>query len=225
VIREDAVSKEDQDDLLQVLQALYVLKREFLACHSYLDDYIPMFAELLQKAETRGLLVEEMLELLDVRFWLGLIATQNRYLETLLTFVDGPNPRSLRKVIEIHGPNRKRVKAEVALLGDELRKRLARYRDAGPEDVLRLIRDNRDRVLAGHLHVRSGYGGADIAKMFGVPRGTAYGWIDWFKALPDSLRDGALKFCDSQVASIAASQHPCGGKPGRQGPRPSQPAA
>jgi hypothetical protein len=44
--------------------------------------------------------------------------------------------------------------------------------------------------------------------MFGIPRSTAYGWIDWFNALPEKLREGALRFCDEQVVAFVAGQPP-----------------
>jgi hypothetical protein len=37
-----------------------------------------------------------------------------------------------------------------------------------------------------------------------VPKTTAYGWIDWFKSLPEGLRDGILAFMDTQVPIMAA---------------------
>jgi hypothetical protein len=41
-----------------------------------------------------------------------------------------------------------------------------------------------------------------------VPKTTAYGWIDWFKSLPEGLRDGILAFMDMQVPMMAAYQVP-----------------
>jgi len=133
---------------------------------------------------------------------------QSRYLAILFNFVDTPSERSLRKLLELNGRNRDRVRAEVAVLSDQLKRRLARHRETTEGDVNRLIRDNRDRVLAGHLHLRSGYGGADIAKMFDIPRSTAYGWIDWFNRLPQGLRESALGFCDQQLVRLATGQPP-----------------
>ena len=49
------------------------MKREFIACYSFLNEHIPKFLELLNEADSRGVLVEETLELLDVRFWSELI--------------------------------------------------------------------------------------------------------------------------------------------------------
>jgi hypothetical protein len=205
---ETAMKQTGENDLLDVLQTAHALKKEFIKCHSYLDDHLPLLVKLLQDGESRGLLMEETLELLDIRFWLGLIDSQSRYLAILFNFVDNPNERSLRKLIDIHGLNRARARAEVKLLSDQLRRRLARHQQMTEQDVFNLIRDNRDRVLAGHLHLRSGYRGADISSMFGIPRSTAYGWIDWFKALPEKLREGALRFCDEQVAAFVAGQSP-----------------
>lgn len=205
---ETATKQTGEKDLLDVLKTARALKQEFIKCHSYLEDHLPQLVKLLQDAESRGLLIEETLELLDIRFWLGMIDSQSRYLATLFNFVDNPNERSLRKLIDIHGPNRTRARVEVKLLSDQLRQRLARHQQMTEQDVFNLIRDNRDRVLAGHLHLRSGYGGADISSMFGIPRSTAYGWIDWFKALPEKLREGALRFCDEQVAAFVAGQSP-----------------
>ena len=79
-----------------------------------------------------------------------------------------------------------------------------------PADVLvrKVILKNEKRALAVHLHVRSGYGGATLARFFKVPRTTAYGWLDSFKSLPEGLRDGILEFMDTQVPVMAACQVP-----------------
>jgi hypothetical protein len=58
-----------------------------------------------------------------------------------------------------------------------------------PDDALvrKAIMKNEKRVLAPYLHVRSGYGGADLARFFKVPRTPAYGWLGWFESLPEGL--------------------------------------
>ena len=66
-------------------------------------------------------------------------------------------------------------------------------------------------MLAIHLHVRSGYGGAALARFFKVPRSTAYGWLEWFESLPEGVQAGILEFMDTQVPVMAACQVPrCG---------------
>ena len=64
------------------------------------------------------------------------------------------------------------------------------------------------RILAIHLHVRSGYGGAALARFFKVPRSTAYGWLWWFESLPEGVQRGILEFMDTQVPIMAACQVP-----------------
>jgi hypothetical protein len=67
---------------------------------------------------------------------------------------------------------------------------------------------NEQRVLAVYLHVRSGYRGIDVARFFKVPKTTAYGWLDWFKMLPEGLQAGILAFMDTQAPIMAACQVP-----------------
>ena len=67
---------------------------------------------------------------------------------------------------------------------------------------------NQQRVLAVYLHLRSGYRGIDLARFFKVPKTTAYGWLDWFKTLPEGLQTGIVAFMDSQAHSMAACQMP-----------------
>ena len=67
---------------------------------------------------------------------------------------------------------------------------------------------NEQRILAVYLHVRSGYRSIDLARFFKVPKTTAYGWIDWFKSLPEGLHEGILAFMDAQAPIMAACQVP-----------------
>lgn len=71
-----------------------------------------------------------------------------------------------------------------------------------------MIIKNETRVLAIHLHVRSGYGGAALARFFKVARSTAYGWLEWFESLPEGVQAGILEFMDTQVPIMAACQVP-----------------
>jgi len=41
-----------------------------------------------------------------------------------------------------------------------------------------------------------------------VPKTTAYGWLDWFKMLPEGLQAGILAFMDTQAPIMAACQLP-----------------
>jgi len=79
-----------------------------------------------------------------------------------------------------------------------------------PDDasVRKAVTKNQQRVLAVYLHLRSGFRGIDLARFFKVPKTTAYGWLDWFKTLPEGLQAGILAFMDSQAHSMAASQMP-----------------
>ena len=64
------------------------------------------------------------------------------------------------------------------------------------------------RVLAAHLHVRSGYGGTDLATMFKIPAGTAYEWLRWFDRLPEGLREAALTFIDREGFMMVVNMPP-----------------
>jgi hypothetical protein len=98
------------------------------------------------------------------------------------------------------------MRAEAEAIQRQLEHRLATF--AKPDDALvrKAVMKNQQRVLAAYLHVRSGYRGVDLARFFKVPRTTAYGWLDWFRSLPDGLRDGIVAFMDSQIPITAANQ-------------------
>jgi hypothetical protein len=100
------------------------------------------------------------------------------------------------------------MKVEVEILERQLQYRLAYF--AKPEDatVRKAIRKNERRILAVYLHTRAGYGGAALARFFKVPRTTAYGWLEWFKSLPEGLQAGILAFMDTQVPIMATCQVP-----------------
>ena len=91
----------------------------------------------------------------------------------------------------------------------EILERLLKYRlekFSKPDDatVRHVIPKNERRILAAHLHVRSGYGGAALARFFKVPRSTDYGWLEWFQSSPQGVQAGILEFMDTKVQVIAA---------------------
>ena len=100
------------------------------------------------------------------------------------------------------------MKVEVEILKRQLKHRLAHF--AKPDDaaVRKVVIKNEKRVLAIHLYVRSGYGGAALARFFKVPRSTAYGWLEWFESLPEGVQASILEFMDTQVPIIAVCQVP-----------------
>jgi len=190
--------------IAEVLQ----MKQEFIRCHDLLANRTYRLVELLGQAESRGYLLEDSLTLVDTVHWLQMIDWQTKFLSMVLNFTKDPSRKTLRPLIELYGRDRDRMKVEAEILERQLKHRLATF--AQPEDttVRKVIIKNERRILAVHLHVRSGYGGAALARFFKVPRTTAYGWIDWFKSLPEGLRDGILAFMDTQVPIMAACQVP-----------------
>jgi len=190
------------------IQTISRMKQQFLHCHEFLANNTRTLVELLREAETRGVLLEGSLTLVDVGFWLEMIDWQSKFLRLVLNFTKDPNRKSLRPLIELYGRDRDRMRTEVEILERQLKYRLARF--AKPNDALvaKAIAKNEQRVLAVYLHVRSGYRGVDLARFFKVPRTTAYGWIDWFQSLPEGLQASILAFMDSQAHSMATLQMP-----------------
>ena len=190
--------------ITEVLQ----MKQEFIRCHELLANRTARLVELLGQAESRGYLLEDSLTLVDTVHWLQMIDWQTKFLSMVLNFTKDPSSKSLRPLIELYGRDRDRMKVEVGILERQLKHRLATFAQPDDATVRRVVVKNEQRVLAVYLHVRSGYGGAALARCFKVPRTTAYGWIDWFKSLPEGLRDGILAFMDTQVPIMAACQVP-----------------
>ena len=190
--------------IAEVLQ----MKQEFIRCHEFLANRTARLAELLGHAESRGYLLEDSLTLVDATYWLQHIDWQTKFLSMVLNFNKDPSSKTLRPLIELYGCDRDRMKVEVEILERQLKHRLATF--AQPEDAMvrKVIMKNERRILAVHLHVRSGYGGIDVARFFKVPKTTAYGWLDWFKMLPEGLQAGILAFMDTQAPIMAACQVP-----------------
>jgi hypothetical protein len=190
--------------IAEVLQ----MKQEFIRCHDFLANRTVRLVELLGQAESRGYLLEDALTLVDTTYWLQHIDWQTKFLSMVLNFTKDPSTKSLRPLIELYGRDRDRMRVEAEVLERQLKHRLATF--GQPDDVMvrKVIIKNERRILAVHLHVRSGYGGAALARFFKVPRSTAYGWLEWFKSLPEGLRDGVLAFMDTQVPIMAACQVP-----------------
>jgi hypothetical protein len=161
--------------IAEVLQ----MKQEFIRCHDFLANRTARLVELLGQAESRGYLLEDSLTLVDTTYWLQHIDWQTKFLSMVLNFTKAPSRKTLRPLIELYGRDRDCMKVEVEILERQLKHRLAHF--ALPDDatVRKVMIKNEKRVLAIHLHVRSGYGGAALARCFKVPRSTAY---------PDSCR-------------------------------------
>jgi hypothetical protein len=100
------------------------------------------------------------------------------------------------------------MRVEAEILERQLKRRLAHFAQPDDATVRKAITKNEQRVLAVYLHIRSGYRGIDVARFFKVPRTTAYGWLDWFKMLPEGLQAGILAFMDTQAPIMAACQVP-----------------
>jgi len=190
--------------ITEVLQ----MKQEFIRCHDFLANRTVRLVELLGHAESRGYLLEDSLTLVDTTYWLQHIDWQTKFLTMVLNFTKDPSTKSLRPLIELYGRDRDRMRVEAEILERQLKHRLATF--AQPDDAMvrKVVMKNEQRVLAVYLHVRSGYRGIDLARFFKVPKTTAYGWLEWFKSLPEGLRDGILAFMDTQVPIMAACQVP-----------------
>ena len=190
--------------IAEVLQ----MKQEFIRCHEFLANRTARLVELLGQAESRGYLLEDALTLVDTTYWLQMIDWQTKFLGIVLAFAQEPSRKTLRPLIELYGRDRDRMKVEAEILTRQLEHRLATFSQPEDATVRKVIIKNERRILAVHLHVRSGYGGAALAKFFKVARSTAYGWLEWFESLPEGLRDGILAFMDTQVPIMAACQVP-----------------
>jgi hypothetical protein len=198
------------DDKLtdEVIKAIRILKYSFFNCYKFQEERLLELVKLLQEADSRGILVNEAVSLADTAFWLQVIACNLTYVELLLRFAENPGPKDLRALIQIHGPDRKRAKAQVAILEEQLQRRLSRFAAMPPDEAFALIRDSRRRVFAAYLHIRSGYGGTDLAAMFDIPTGTAYEWLRWFDRLPEGLRESVLQFIDREGLMMVANMPP-----------------
>jgi hypothetical protein len=190
--------------IAEVLQ----MKQEFIRCHEFLANRTARLVELLCQAESRGYLLEDSLTLVDTTYWLQHIDWQTKFLSMVLNFTKDPSRKTLRPLIELYGRDRDRMKVEAEILERQLKHRLATFAQPDDATVRKAITKNEQRVLAVYLHVRSGYRGIDVARFFKVPKTTAYGWLDWFKMLPDGLQAGILAFMDTQAPIMAACQVP-----------------
>jgi hypothetical protein len=164
--------------------------------------------ELLGQAESRGYLLEDSLTLVDTVYWLQMIDWQTKFLSMVLNFTKDPSRWTLRPLIELYGCDRDRMRVEAEILERQLKHRLATFAQPDDATVRKAITKNEQGVLAIYLHVRSGYRGIDVARFFKVPKTTAYGWLDWFKMLPEGLQAGILAFMDTQAPIMAACQLP-----------------
>jgi hypothetical protein len=190
--------------IAEVLQ----IKQEFIRCHEFIANKTARLVELLGQAESRGYLLEDALTLVDTTYWLQHIDWQTKFLGVVLAFAQEPSSKTLRPLIELYGRDRDRMKVEVEILERQLKHRLAHFAKPDDATVRKVIMKNEQRILAVHLHVRSGYGGAALARFFKVARSTAYGWLEWFESLPEGVQAGILAFMDTQVPIMAACQVP-----------------
>ena len=154
------------------------MKQEFIRCHDFLANRTAQLVELLCQAESRGYLLEDSLTLVDTTYWLQHIDWQTEFLTLILNFTKDPGRKTLRPLIELYGRDRDRMKAEAEILTQQLEHRLATFAQPDDATVRKVTLKNEKRVLAIHLHVRSGCGGTARARCFKVPRSTAYGWLE-----------------------------------------------
>ncbi len=200
----DANIRKAAEAIAEVLE----MKQEFIRCHDSLANRTYRLVKLLGQAESRGYLLEDSLTLVDTVYWLQMIEWQTKFLSMVLNFTKDPSRKTLRPLIELYGRDRDRMKVEAEILERQLKHRLATFAQPDDATVRKAITKNEQRVLAVYLHVRSGYRGIDVARFFKVPKTTAYGWLDWFKMLPEGLQGGILAFMDTQAPIMAACQLP-----------------
>jgi rRNA-processing protein FCF1 len=192
----------------EIQQTVDQMAREFMKCHYYVATNTQKLAELLREAESRGVLLQEAFTLADVGYWLEHLDWQSKFLGVVLAFAQDPSQASLKPLIELYGRDRDRMKVEAEILERQLKHRLAHFAKPDDATVRKVVMKNERRILAVHLHVRSGYGGAALARFFKVARSTAYGWLEWFESLPEGVQAGILEFMDTQVPIMAACQVP-----------------
>ena len=191
-----------------ILLEVQRFQEQFVQCHQFMADNTYRLAELLREAESRGILLQDAFALADVAYWLENIDWQTKFLGVVLAFAQDPSRKTLRPLIELYGRERERMKVEAEILERQLSYRLEKFAKPDDATVRKVILKNETRVLAIHLHIRSGYRGIDLARFFKVPRSTAYGWLEWFESLPEGVQAGILEFMDTQVPIMAACQVP-----------------
>ena len=196
------------DRAKEIQQTVERMSQEFMKCHDFLASSTHRLAELLRETESRGVLLQDAFALADVGYWLEHLDWQSKFLGVVLAFAQDPSRKTLRPLIELYGRDRDRMKVEVEILERQLHYRLAHFAKPDDATVRKVVLKNERRILAVYLHTRAGYGGAALARFFKVPRSTAYGWLDWFKMLPEGLQEGILAFMDTQVPMMAACQVP-----------------
>ena len=204
----DAASLANQRKAAEAIYHVQLMKQQFLQCHDFLAQSTYKMVELLCEAESRGVLLDDALTLVDTSYWLQMIDWQTQFLSLVLNFTKDPCRKTLRPLIELYGRDRERMREQAEILERQLKHRLAKFAKLDDAMVRKVICKDEKRVLAVYLHVRSGYGGADLARFFKVPRTTAYGWLEWFEGLPEGLREGSLAYMDSQAHIMAACQVP-----------------
>ena len=198
----------DLEKAAEVIYQVTLMKQEFIRCHEFLAQNTHTVVALLREAESRGVLLEDAVTLVDAAHWLQMIDWQSKFLTLVLSFTKDPSRKTLRPLIELYGRDRDRMKVEAEILERQLKHRLATFAQPDDATVRKAITKNEQRVLAVYLHVLSGYRGIDVARFFKVPKTTAYGWLDWFKMLPEGLQAGILAFMDTQAPIMAACQVP-----------------
>jgi hypothetical protein len=191
-----------------ILREVARFQQQFVQCHYFLAENTHRLAELLREAESRGILLQDAFALANVGHWLQHIDWQTKFLSVVLAFAQDPSGKTLRPLIELYGRDRDRMKVEVEILERQLKHRLATFAQPDDATIRKVIMKNEQRILAVYLHVRSGYRGVDVARFFKVPKTTAYGWLDWFKSLPEGLQAGIVAFMDTHAPIMAARQVP-----------------
>jgi len=85
------------DDLsAEVMKTIRVLKYSFFNAYEFQQEWLWELVQLLQEADSRGVIVEDAVELADTSYWLQWITANLTYLDLLLRFAKNPCPKNLR---------------------------------------------------------------------------------------------------------------------------------
>jgi hypothetical protein len=109
---------QNDDKTAALPKEMQKIKWELLSCYKFETERLESLAGLIRDADSRGILTDELLEMVDVMYWLELLDWQKKWLRMLLDFGGGPKAKTLKPLIEMYGPDPKRVKADLPPLNE-----------------------------------------------------------------------------------------------------------
>jgi len=86
----------DLEKAAEVIYKVTLMKQEFIRCHEFLAQNTYTVVELLREAESRGVLLEDAVTLVDAAHWLQMIDWQSKFLTLVLSFTKDPSRKTLR---------------------------------------------------------------------------------------------------------------------------------